>query len=73
MNRPLQTSLQVAILGNYRGRNILGIAYYVIRQLLINILIYGLELVSFSRDAFRHQLDIILLFGFILGRKKFKD
>ena len=59
--------------GGYTGRNLLGIPYYMIGQLLKNIPPCVLHTVSFSRDSLMYQSKIGYLLGFILGTIRYHD
>jgi GT2 family glycosyltransferase len=67
-----QGELHARLLGDYRKRNLYRVPYYIIKQLLIKMPFYFLRLVLFSKDSLKHELEIIYLWSFILGRIKFK-
>lgn len=68
-----QGELNAVLFGHYPHRNVLGIPYYIIRQLIEYLLAYILRKICLSRDRFILELRVAKLLGFVLGRIRYRQ
>ena len=64
--------LKGILFGDYLHRNILGIPYYVIRNLFTHLFSYILKMINLSEDRFEYQLRLSHTLGFLFGRLQCK-
>jgi glucosyl-dolichyl phosphate glucuronosyltransferase len=58
-------------MGIYKHRNLIGIPFYMYKELLSKILQSIIKLTSHPSEAFKKQIDLVMCLGFMKGRWKF--
>jgi glycosyltransferase involved in cell wall biosynthesis len=67
-----QGELAAILLGDYSNRNILGIPFYIIRQLITAYVDFSLAIMRTNEMSFSYQLRLIHILGTLVGRLKWK-
>ncbi len=63
-----QGELAGILLDDYSSRNILGIPFYIIRELLTNLVSFSIALIRKRQNTFLYQLRLIQILGIIVAR-----